>query len=533
MGLNFRSNMSKQKPKQSAQTGSKSKYNALADVLKSESVIDYIILSLTFAYFIFYIFKLHSSMGDTFFWADENVHAYISSIILKTKSLPAVLPQDIYGGFEYSYPPFFHILSALVMAIAGFPALKFTNLILLVLFLIGFYFLIRKYYGNSEASVACLLISSSPTIAVNSIRFMTEMLSMVLIFGSFFFLVMALKRPKKIYAVLSGLSTGLLLLSKQLGIVVLGFYFLLLIWFIFNRKSDVRLILYVIGTAVCVYIPYLIWALYNGVEVFGFLSIFFGTKPEWTTNAIMSFRKQDSALKEFAYLFYTGNGIVITASFLIPLFHFIRTRARDFPHNYIFLMTVFLASVMVVWHITNQRHTISLLPLITFLCGYALHQIVTNKIAIRTIIVLLVITAGFHAYKMPNYRERYNAPVAFLDIAAVIQKDYSSDGRTLGIHAFDCLVLTHKPVIWPYPNLRNTPIDLFTKQPPDNFYALLKHYNIDFILIDTRSVVETEEFTGLNYPLPFVRNCEKLDQQGKLSLKAISDSKYFILLKVI
>jgi 4-amino-4-deoxy-L-arabinose transferase-like glycosyltransferase len=523
----------KAKQKQSSQTGTESGSTALAGVLKNETVIDYILLSLTIAYFIFYIFKLYSLLGITFFWADENVHAFISSIILKTKSLPAVLPDDIYGGFEYSYPPFFHILSAFVIATGGFAALKFTNLILLILFLIGFYFSIRKYYGISEALVACLLISLSPIVAVNSIRFMTEMLSMLLIFGSFFFLVMTIKSRKILFAIISGLSTGLLLLSKQIGIVVLGFYFLLLVWFFFQRKKDVKLLLYVIGTAVCVYTPYLIWAIYNGVEVFGFLSIFFGTKPEWTTNAIMSFRKSESTLKEFAYLFYTGNGIVITTSLLIPLYYFIRTRGRDFPHNCIFLMTVYLAAVMVIWHITNSRHTITLLPLITFLCGYAVRQIVTNKIAIRATILLLLIIAGIQAYKMPNYRPRYNPPVALLDIAAVIEKDYSSDGRTLVIHAFDILMYTRKPVIWPYPNLRNTPIDLFAKQPSDKLYVLLKQYNINFILIDTRHIAETEDFTGLNYPLPFVRNCEKLDQQGKLSLKAISDSKYFILLEVI
>ena len=182
--------------KKASQAGSANQQISFEKVLKSESVYDYILISLTIAYFLFYFFKLFSSLENTFFWADENVHAYISSIILKTKSLPAVLPDDIYGGFEYSYPPFFHILGAMVMAIAGFPALKFTNLILLIFFLTGFYLLIRKYYGNSEALLACLLISLSPIIAINSIRFMTEMLSMVLIFWSFFFLVMAIKKIK-------------------------------------------------------------------------------------------------------------------------------------------------------------------------------------------------------------------------------------------------------------------------------------------------------------------------------------------------
>jgi 4-amino-4-deoxy-L-arabinose transferase-like glycosyltransferase len=331
----------------------------------------------------------------------------------------------------------------------------------------------------------------------------------------------------------SGLSTGLLLISKQIGIVVLGFYILLLLWFHFKHRQERRLILFVIGIAVAVYLPYIIWVIYHGVDTFGFLSIFFGTQPEWAVNAVKSFRRSESALKEFAFLFYTGNGIVITICFLIPLFHFIRTRGKDRSPVYIFLMSIYLSMIMVIWHITNARHTIILLPLITFLCGFALPRIVTNRNVIRTTILFLIIFAGIYAYKMPNYRHRYNPPAALLDLAGVIQKDISTDGRTLVIHPFDFLMYTRKPVIWPYSNLRNTPIDLFAKQPSDKLYALLKHYNIDFIVIDTRHVSESENFTGLNYPLSFIRNCEKLDRQGKLSLKAISDSKYFILLQVV
>jgi len=517
----------KAKQKKSSQTSTESGSTALADVLKSESLYDYILISLSIAYFLFYFFKLYSSLGNTFFWADENVHAYISSIILKTKSLPAVLPEDIYGGFKYSYPPFFHILSAIVMAIAGFPALKFTNLILLGLFFIGFYLLIRKYYGNSEALLACLLISTSPTIAINTIRFMTEMLSMVLVFFSFFFLVVALKKSNHFYAIISGLATGLLLLSKQLGIVVLGFYFLLLIWFFFRHKKDVHLMLYVVGASGCIFIPYFIWATYNGIEVFGFLSIFFGTKAEWATTAVKSFRRYDFSLKEFGYLFYTGNGFAIAASFLIPLYHFIQTRAKERPQNYIFLMTVYVAVVMVVWHITNSRHTITLLPLITFLFGYSLLQITRNKTVIKATIIFLLIIASYSTYHMPNFRQRYNAPGEILNLAGIIQRDDTSNGRTLVIQ------YTRKPVIWPYPNLRNIPIDLFEKQTPDKLYDLLKQYNIKYVMIDTRFVLNSDKFIGRNYPLSFVRNCETLGKQGKLNLQALSKSKMFILLKIL
>jgi hypothetical protein len=361
---------------------------------------------------------------------------------------------------------------------------------------------------------------------------MTEMLSMVLIFGSFFFLVLAIKEGKIRFSIVSGLSTGLLLLSKQIGIVVLGFYFLLLVWFYFQNKKDVKSILYVIGTAVAVYTPYLIWAVFNEIEVLGFLSVFFETKPEWATTAVTAFRKSDSSLWEFGHHFYTGNGIVLSVSFLIPLYHYIRTRGRDRPHNYCFLMTVYLAGVMVVWHITSARHTITLLPLMAFLFGYSLHRMVTSKTAIRVIIVLLLIFGSYNAYSLTNFRQQVNGPEDFRKIAEYIQKDNTADGRTLVIQAFDHLMYSGKPAIWLYPNLRNIPFNLFEKQPPDKLYAVLKEYNINYILIHTQYIVDTEEVAIHKFPLSFVRNCEKLDQQGKLSLAAKSHSNYYILLRV-
>ncbi len=514
------------------QTVPETKNFATAAVFKRDKKFDYILIGLILAYFLFYFFKLYSSLGNTFFWADENVHAYISSIILKTRSLPAVLPEDIYGGFEYSYPPLFHIFGAIVMSIAGFSALKFTNLILLIFFLAGFYFLIRAYCGNSAALLASLLISLSPTIAMNAIRFMTEMLSMALVFFSFIFLATAIKKSNHCYAIMSGLSTGLLLLSKQLGIVVLGFYFLLLIWFFFNHKPDVRLILYVIGASACIFIPYLIWAVYNGIGIFGFLSVFSGTKAEWAASAVKSFRRYDSSLKEFSYLFYLGNGFVICISLLVPLYHFVRTRAKDRPQNYGFILLVYLAAAMIIWHITNQRHTITLIPLLAFLFGYALQQIITNKTVMRVLILFLAIIAGYSTFQMPNYRRSYNAPEEFLELTKIIKNDDVSKGKTLAVYAFDTVIYTGKPAIWPYPNLRTIPINLFENQTPSSLFDLLKYYKIDYILIDFQMVTNLDTFMGRNYPISFVRNCETLTRKGKLSFQALSKSKQFLLLKV-
>jgi 4-amino-4-deoxy-L-arabinose transferase-like glycosyltransferase len=87
------------------------------------------------------------------------------------------------------------------------------------------------------------------------------MLSMLFTFFSFFFLAISLRKADKLKAVISGLFTGALMLSKQVGFVVLGFYGLLLLWFFLKDKKQFKILLWVIGVSVSIYSPYLVWAI--------------------------------------------------------------------------------------------------------------------------------------------------------------------------------------------------------------------------------------------------------------------------------
>jgi 4-amino-4-deoxy-L-arabinose transferase-like glycosyltransferase len=502
---------------------------------RQEALFRYLLSGLVFIYLLFYLFQLYASLDNTFFWADENKHAYISSLVYKTHQLPTILPDDLYGDYRWSYPPLFHILAATFMGIAGPSALKFFNLILLLIFLPSFFYLIRKHYGNNEAVVACLLVTLSPVLAISTIRFITEMLSMLCIFFSFFFLLVALKNSDKFYAVISGLFTGLLMLSKQAGFVVFGFYGLLLIWFFWKHKENFKILLWIIGVSVVTYSPYLVWAIYNKVEVVGFVSAFLGIteKPEWSAMTLKSFHKYDSGIIEFANLFYKGNGIFISVSLIVPLYHFIRVRFKDEPENYIFFLLCFLSFVMMAWHITNKRHTIILLPFIAFLAGYAINQIMTNKLIIRALILLLLFIAGYLTYQMPDHRQKSNGPKEFIDMAELIKEEDSSDARILSLRKFDTIMYSQKPVIWPHPKLNKIPIDLVEKQSAEKLLAVFKKYKIKYILIETPLIIKSDKFYGGRYPLYFVRACERLERQGKIDFVAMTKSRRFILLKVV
>jgi len=499
-----------------------------------ETITKNILSGLILVYFLGYFYNLFSFMDTTVFWADEIVHAYISSVISKTHQLPFVLPEEIYGGFEWSYPPLFHILSALIMSIVGPGALKFINLSILLIFFISFYILIRKYSGYNEAVIACLLLSVSPVIAINTIRFMTELLSMFMIFFSFFFLLLALTKQHMKFAIISGMATGFLLLSKQVGIIVISYYGLLLLWFLIKKDKNARTMFYVLGISMCVYIPYLVLAIYHDAEIFGFLSLFVGNKPDWATEAVRSFRRFDSSVQEFAYLFISGNEYVITLSLILPIYFFIKTRQNPSPPLFVFIMLIYISGAMMIWHITNSRHTIILLPLIAFLVGFCLHQIAgKKKMLMAAITFLLLIYAGYMVYVTPNYRQIFNAPQEFMDTAQIIQADSDSAGRTLSIDPFGVIYHAGKPAIWPFANLRKIPIDLVENTDAENLYKLLKRYNIKYVLIDRRYAYQGNDFNGRNYPQHLYVNCQLLKLEGKIQLIYLSKSQRLLLLKVI
>jgi hypothetical protein len=90
-----------------------------------------------------------------------------------------------------------------------------------------------------------------------------------------------------------------------------------------------------------------------------------------------------------------------------------------------------------------------------------------------------------------------------------------------------------KPVIWPSPDLRHIPLDIFEKQAANAFYRRLKQYQIRFILIDFGYTPQIDSFNGRNYPLPFIANCDALLEQRKAVVLKLTRSKQFLLIKVI
>lgn len=484
---------------------------------------DHVLDSSILVFFIYYFYKFYSQLVQTYFWSDETMHAYVASLIYENKTIPTYLPK-IYGHFMWTYQTFFHTLAALTMPLWGLSGLKYFNLGLLFVFFIAFYTLIRKYYGRFEAGTACLLLSFSGVIGECTVRFMVELLSGILFFFSFFFLILALRKDEernetaKFFTAGSGLATGLLLLTKHTGFVVLFFYILLLAWFYFAKKSSLRTMLTVVVISLAMSTPYYIWQAYNEIETVSWIvDKYFG--DSWRTTAvrrtILSWQRYDSAIKEFAVHFYRGNGFLVSLSALAPLYYLIKTRARDYPHNYFFLMLIYLVVMMIAYHITFSRHTITLLPLLVFIAAYASARIFDVRAIQSAVLVMLLAGAVYSAYSMPDYRNAWNAPPDFRYMVQMIREDVS-EGRVLTINHIDTVMYTEREVIWPHIHVKSPTMDLFNARDPDEFNMLLKKYNTSHVLV-WRRFIGPNYFMFGRYPAYMVRNCIALTKKGKMT----------------
>ena len=103
------------KKKKSSRKISEVKRVDSADDSRQEIVFKYVLNGLLFIYLLYYLFQLYASLDNTFFWADENKHAYICTVVSEIQEVPTILPDDLYGDYRWSYPPLFHILGAAFM----------------------------------------------------------------------------------------------------------------------------------------------------------------------------------------------------------------------------------------------------------------------------------------------------------------------------------------------------------------------------------------------------------------------------------
>ena len=79
---------------------------------------------------VFSLILLARNASHAVFATDECFHAHLARWIAEHHALPRVIPE-LYSGIPYFYPPLFHLVGAVSVAVAGVGSLPYLNVVLL------------------------------------------------------------------------------------------------------------------------------------------------------------------------------------------------------------------------------------------------------------------------------------------------------------------------------------------------------------------------------------------------------------------
>jgi len=484
-------------------------------------------------FFAFYFFKLLTFTINARLISDETLYAHIAQTIYHDKALPRMLPE-LYGGLLVSeYPPLFSIMGAAIYSILGINGFYLANIILLALLLASMFLLVRDYFSEDIALLACLFLVSAPMTAQLSLYFLGEMLTAFLAFLFFVTLYLYLASPKLRYSILTGLLLGLLVLTKQSGILYQTFCLAGLIWFAIKQdKQRVKGLTLAIALSIAVSFRYF---LSNIESVKGFIEITFpnltpilGGKademdrlinsvwyvPKW----ILSF----SIVREF--------GWVLIVSFIITVFYFIR-RWREARGYLIFLLLfVFLFIFSFISSAVTSRHFLPLAGLVSLLGAISICSLVKKDTYRIGIAIIVLISNVYSTLSMPDYRASYTLSPVLAEPLRFLKEKTPPDSTILSCWTYATFFYTGRNATWPLSSRMapNSPTELFYEKDLSKFYSLLNKYKIDYILIDKSKI--GKEFNSFNYPESMIENLKGLIKNGQSRI--VYDARYFTIVEI-
>jgi hypothetical protein len=159
------------------------------------------------------------------FGSDPAAHAMVGREIARTLQLQPCFPYFVTGtGTHYpiAYPQLFYVFLAFSYILGGEVGMKLVSPIFATLTILAVFFFVRKLFNSLTALIASfLLIGERHLFLVTAEAFMegaVTFFSIVALFGYFTYL----KNRKKRFFVLSLVSLGLLLATKQQGLLVVA-----------------------------------------------------------------------------------------------------------------------------------------------------------------------------------------------------------------------------------------------------------------------------------------------------------------------
>ncbi len=467
-------------------------------------------------------FRLTGFARTSIFFVDECWHALVARMMAEAHGLVTTTTAMMAGRFHLDYPPLFHLLGAVGYAWAGPSALAYVNIVvaltLLALILIGPG---RLLDPMPRASLA-LALTATPLFTMYSVRFYVEMLTAAVFFCSWWWFAVALRDARQLSsvtldgrrrdAIISGIATGLLVWTKQTGLLVLGLYAAYLAWTIVRGDRTRRATAaWVVGTAAIFAAAYLGVTLGQGENPFLFAV---STRhPDVWSSAM-----EGVAVPRMLFLqtlWPTWGALPFVLMFL-PIAVLVTNRRRNYPYAPLLVLLGILVAVFLIDRRLVERHTLFLLPLIAFLGVDAVTRL-GGRLGTWAGFVMILLAAVAHVVTMPNYRVNFNPSRDFVEMARTIAQRTPSDATIASVWWVELRYHTGRNVIWPVPNLDDAPVELFREQSADDWYEHLRARGLDYLLVDDRYV---SEGPSLNFSRHTLANLDALIQNGQVQLVA-------------
>ncbi len=450
-------------------------------------------------------FRLTGFARTSIFFVDECWHALVARMMAEAHGLVTTTTAMMAGRFHLDYPPLFHLLGAVGYAWAGPSAWVHVNIVvaltLLGLILIG----PGRLLDPMQRASLALALMATPLFAMYSVRFYVEMLTAAVFFCSWWWFAKALRDARQLSsvtldarqlsrvtldgqrrdAVISGIATGLLVWTKQTGLLVLGLYAAFLAWTIIRGDRTHRTTAaWVVGVASIFAAAYLGITLGQGENPFLFAV---STRHQDVWSAAM----EGVAVPRLLFLrtLRATWGVLPFVLMVLPIAVLVTNRRRDYPYAPLLVLLGILVAVFLIDRRLVERHTLFLLPLIAFLGVDALTRLGGRR-GTQVGFVMILLVAVVHSATMPNYRVNFNPSRDFVEMARTIVQRTPPDSTIASVWWAELRYHTGRKVIWPVPNLDDPPVELFSEQSADAWHKRARARRLDYLLVDDRYVSE-------------------------------------------
>jgi hypothetical protein len=229
-------------------------FSARVKALSASIPIPWVLLVLIVTYFTLFYARIIYQLP---IYGDAAEHARIARELLRGHILSTGSP----------YPPLYHSLGALGLAVAGEDGFKTVTVLSLLLLGPAVFLLARELCESSAVALTSALIAYiSPKTPFYAGRLYMEILLTVLIIFAFFFLVRYARNEGKLNLVLCAIFSGLAAITKQQGLVLVVLpafaYFLgreFVLWLMFRMRPSFHSVQVFLPIVLIIVTPSLVW----------------------------------------------------------------------------------------------------------------------------------------------------------------------------------------------------------------------------------------------------------------------------------